>query len=202
MGDVAAAGNLSCRLVAPGLGLFPSHWYALYTYAHHEKRVAAELEHRKIEHFLPLYGSVRRWKDRRVRLDLPLFPGYVFVRLPLQDRSRVVQMAGVARLVGFGGSPAALPDEDMAILRSALGQPGRAAPHAFLVVGRRVRITAGPFAGLQGVLERKKNNVRVVVSLDLIERSLAVDVDAADVAPAACGAGVFAGSRRPGGTPV
>jgi transcription termination/antitermination protein NusG len=159
------------------------HWYAAYTCANHEKRVAAELGARDVEHFLPLYSSVRRWKDRRVTLDLPLFPGYVFVRLALCDRLRALQIPSVVRLVGFNGLPAALPDEEMEILRSGLCQSLRAEPHPFLNVGRRVRITSGPFAGLEGVLKRKKNSLRVVVSLELIQRSVAVDVDVADVRP-------------------
>src|SRR5439155_2618893 len=114
------------------------HWYAAYTRAQHEKTVAAELGMREVEHFLPLYSSVRRWKDRRVQLDLPLFPGYVFVRLALRDRLRVVQIPSVVRLVGFNGLPVALPDEEMGILRSGLSQSLRAEPHPFLTVGRRV----------------------------------------------------------------
>jgi transcription termination/antitermination protein NusG len=157
------------------------HWYAAYTRANHEKRVAAELEAREVEHFLPLYSSVRRWKDRRVQLELPLFAGYVLVRLALRDRLPVVQIPSVVRLVGFGGLPTALPDTEMEIMRSGLSQSLRAEPHPFLTVGRRVRITSGPLAGLEGILTRKKNNFRVVVSLELIQRSVVVDVDAADV---------------------
>ena len=159
------------------------HWYAAYTCAQHEKRVAAELGIREVEHFLPLYSSVRRWKDRRVTLDVPLFPGYVFVRLALRDRLRVLQIPSVVRLVGFNGQPTALPDTEMEIMRSGLCQGLHAKPHPFLAVGRRVRITGGPFAGLEGVLKRRKNSVRVVVSLSLIQRSVAVDVDVTDVAP-------------------
>jgi transcription antitermination factor NusG len=169
------------------------HWYAAYTCAQHEKRVAAELGKREVEHYLPLYSSVRRWKDRRVQLEFPLFPGYVFVRLALRDRLRVVQIPSVVRLVGFGGLPTALPDEEMEILRKGLCQGLRAEPHPFLTVGWRVRITAGPFAGLEGVLKRKKSNLRVVVSLELIQRSVAVDVDAADVQ----GVGACQGGRIP-----
>jgi len=156
-------------------------WYAAYTCAQHEKRVAAELGMREVEHFLPLYSSVRRWTDRRVSLELPLFPGYVFVRLPLRDRLRVVQIPSVVRLVGFNGLPTALPDEEIETLRSGLCENLYAEPHPFLTVGRRVRITAGAFAGLEGVLKKRKNSVRVVVSLELIQRSVAVDVDIADV---------------------
>src|SRR5690348_11623764 len=141
-------------------------WYAAYTCAQHEKRVAAELGMREVEHFLPLYSSVRRWKDRRVTLELPLFPGYVFVRLALRDKLRVVQIPSVVRLVGFNGLPTALPDSEMEIMRTGLSQTLRAEPHPFLTVGRRVRITGGPFAGLEGILKRKKGNLRVVVSLE------------------------------------
>src|SRR6266705_5828257 len=158
------------------------HWYAAYTRANHEKRVAHQLKERAVEHFLPLYRSVRRWSDRRVQIDLPLFPGYVFVRLALRDRLRVLQIPSVVRLVGFNGLPTALPDEEMEILRSGLCRSLRAEPHPFLTVGRRVRITAGPFAGLQGVLKRKKSKLRVVVSLSLVQRSIAVDVDSSDIA--------------------
>ncbi len=160
------------------------HWYAAYTCAQHEKRVAAELGMREVEHFLPLYSSVRRWRDRRVTRDLPLFPGYVFVRVALRDRLRVLQIPSVVRLVGFSGQPTALPDTEMEIMRSGLSQSLRAEPHPFLTVGRRVRITGGPFAGLEGVLKRKRSRLRVVVSLSLIQCSMAVDVDIADVVPA------------------
>jgi transcription antitermination factor NusG len=174
-------------LIVPDLAMVQPHWYVLYTCANHEKHVAAELSARTVEHFLPLYRCVRRWKDRRVTLDMPLFPGYVFVRLALRDRLRVVQIPSVVCLVGFGGWPVALPDTEMEIMRSGFSESWRAEPHAFLTVGRRVRITGGPFAGMEGVLERRKNNFRVVVSLELIQKSVAVDVDAANVASATIG---------------
>src|SRR5438046_5308789 len=168
-----------------GAGALPAlwaeqHWYAAYTCAQHEKRVAAELDVRAVEHFLPLHRSVRRWKDRHVKLELPLFPGYVFVRLALRDRLRVVQIPSVVRLVGFNGLPTALPDEEMEILRVGFRQSLRAEPNPFLTAGRHVWITGGPFAGLVGILKRKKGYFRVVVSLELIQRSVAVDVDVAD----------------------
>ena len=164
-------------------GQVQPHWYAAYTCANHEKQVAAELLARGVEHFLPLYGSVRRWKDRRVKLDLPLFPGYVFVRLALVERLRVLQIPRVVRLVGFSGMPAALPDEQVEILRAGLAEQLHAAPHPFLTVGRRMRIVRGPLAGLEGVLLRKKGNFRFVLSVELIQRSLSVDVDASEVQP-------------------
>ena len=156
-------------------------WYATYTFANHEKRVAAELGTRDVEHFLPLYNSVRRWKDRRVQIDLPLFPGYVFVRLALRDRLRVLQVSSVVRFVGFNGPPTALPDEEMEILRLGLSQSLRAWPHPFLTAGRRVHIRRGPLEGLEGILLRRKGKSRFVLSVELIQRSIGVDVDAADV---------------------
>jgi transcription antitermination factor NusG len=159
------------------------HWYAAYTCANHEKPVAAELNARGVEHFLPLYSSLRRWKDRSVRLALPLFPGYVFVRLPLIERLRVLQIPRVVRLVGFGGMPAALPEEQVEILRAGLTERLHAEPHPFLAVGRRMRIVSGPLAGLEGVLRRKKSNFRFVLSVELIQRSLSVEVNAEEVQP-------------------
>jgi len=161
------------------------HWYAAYTCANHEKRVAAELRARDVEHFLPLYSSVRRWKDRRVTLDLPLFPGYVFVRLALRERLLVVQIPSVVLLVGFNGLPTTLPDEEMEILKSSLSQRLLAEPHPFLTVGRRVRLRSGPLAGLEGILLRRKGRYRVVLSVEIIQRSIVADVDTADVELAA-----------------
>jgi len=158
------------------------HWYAAYTCAKHEKRVSTELGMRKVEHFLPLYSSVRRWKDRRVTLDLPLFPGYVFVRLALRDRLRVVQIPSVVRLVGFNGHPAPLPDDEMEALRNGLARGLRVEPHPYLTVGRRVRIVSGPLKGIEGMLVRKKGALRLILSINAIMCAAAVEVDVADVA--------------------
>jgi len=157
-------------------------WYAAYTCANHEKRVAKQLEERAVEHFLPLYGSVRRWKDRRVRLQMPLFPGYVFVRIPLRDRLRVLQVPGVARLVGFDGSPTPMPEEDMNRIREFLGQGWRAEPHPYLQAGRRARVVRGPLTGLEGIVARRKNRSRLVLSFEVIQRSMAVEMDEGDLA--------------------
>ena len=158
-------------------------WYAAYTLANHEKRVAEQFGKKEIEHFLPLYEVVRRWKDRRVRLQVPLFPGYVFVHLPLVERLRVLQVPGVARLVGFGDRPVALPEEEMESLKKGLNGDVKMEPHPYLSEGRRVRILRGPLTGMEGILLRKKANLRLVLSIDLIMRSIVVDVDAADVRP-------------------
>jgi transcription antitermination factor NusG len=159
------------------------HWYAAYTCAQHEKRVAEQFSQRAVEHFLPLYSSVRRWKDRRVRIEMPLFPGYVFVRLALRERLRVLQVPSVVRLVGFGGLPAALPDEQVEILRAGMDGQLRAEPHPFLTVGRRVRVVHGPLAGMEGIIVRKKKQLRFVVSLELIMRSMSVEISDGDLMP-------------------
>lgn len=158
-------------------------WYAVYTCANHEKRVADQFASRGVEHFLPQYESVRRWKDRKVRLQLPLFPGYLFAHMASLDRLRVLQVPGVVRLVGFNGLATPLPDAEIETLRSGLSARIRAEPHPFLTVGRRVRITAGPFARLQGILKRRKSGLRVIVSLQLIQQAVAVEVDEADLGP-------------------
>lgn len=160
-------------------------WYAAYTSANHEKRVAEQLHVRAVEHFLPLYESERRWKDRRMKLQLPLFPGYVFVRLALRDRLKVLQVPGLARLVGFNGLPCALPDAEIDAMRSCLARKVSIEPHPWVHVGRRVRVKAGPLEGLEGIVIRKRNRLRFVLSLDLINRSAAVVIDQANLDPTA-----------------
>jgi transcription antitermination factor NusG len=161
-----------------------ARWYAAYTCANHERRVAQQLAERRFESFLPTYRSVRRWKDRRKELQLPLFPNYVFVRMDLVDRIRVLQVPGLISLVAFQGQPAALDDSDVDRLRTGLGGTGRVEPHPYLTVGRRVKITGGAFSGLEGILLRRKDRLRVVLSVELIQRSVAIEVWESDIAPA------------------
>jgi transcription antitermination factor NusG len=160
-----------------------ANWYALYTRSRHEKRVAAQLEQRRFEVFLPLYSSLRRWKDRRVELQLPLFPGYVFVRVPLQHRIKILNVPGAVRFVAFNGRPAAVTENDLFGIRSALAEGLSLQPHPYLKIGRRVRICAGPLSGTEGILVRKKDRFRLVLTIDIIMRSVAVEVDASDVEP-------------------
>ena len=160
---------------------YEQKWYAAYTSANHEWSVAAQLDVRSVEHFLPTYSSVRRWKDRRVTLKLPLFPGYVFVRMAMRERALVMQVPGVARLVGFNGGPTPLPVEEIEGLKRGLMSGMRAEPHRFLTAGRRVRVRSGPLAGTGGILVRRKSFERLVISLELIHRSIAVDLAAADI---------------------
>jgi transcription antitermination factor NusG len=156
-------------------------WYAAYTSANHEKRVAQQLEWRSVDHFLPVYESVRRWKDRRVRLQWPLFPGYVFVRLRLPDRLRVLAVPGVARLVGFDGRPTPVPAEDIEAIRTCLAGNRDVQPHPYVRCGQRVRVLSGPLAGFSGIVLRQKNRTRFVISFDVLERSVAVEMDDYDL---------------------
>jgi transcription antitermination factor NusG len=158
-------------------------WHAAYTNANHEKRVAEQLTSRSVEYFLPLYPSVRHWKDRKVQLQLPLFPGYVFVKMALQDRMRVLQVPGVARLVGFDGRPSVLAQEEIEALKKLLACGIRAEPFPYLTRGRRMRISMGPLAGQEGIVVRRRGSVRVVLSLDLVQRSILVDVGADALEP-------------------
>ena len=184
--------NTASSFLRMGPGELPAEygvarWYAASTSANHEKRVAEQLGAREVEHFLPLYESVRRWKDRRVTLQLPLFPGYIFVQMALRDRLSVQQVPGVARLVAFEGKPAALPEGEIEALRRSLDSGLQVGPHPYLTAGRRVRLKSGPLAGMTGILLRRKGNFRVVISIELIQRSVAADADAADVEPLASG---------------
>ncbi len=180
------SGNVS---VFPGPAAPPWHlsssavprWYAAYTCVHHEKRILQQLTERNIDGFVPLYRSVRRWKDRRKELDLVLFPGYVFVHIPLQQRLPVLQIPGVVTFVNFNGMPTPLPEGEVGALRKASAQGVYAEPHPYLKTGRRVLIRNGPFTGIEGVLVRKKDKYRFVLSIEMIMRSVAIEMDAVDV---------------------
>lgn len=156
-------------------------WFAAYTYPRHEKYVNKQLADRRIESFLPLYRESRKWKDRRKVVELALFPGYVFVRIEERERLKVLQLAGVVRFVMSQGRPAALESQEIQTLRSGLEKGGLAQPHPLLRVGRRVRVFRGPMAGVEGVLLRRKDKVRVVVSIEAIQQSIALEVDAEDL---------------------
>jgi transcription antitermination factor NusG len=157
-------------------------WFAIYTCSRHEKRVDQQLEIREIEHFLPLYRTQRKWSDgSRVTLDLPLFPGYLFVRIHRAERVRVLQVPGVLSVVGgTAGQPSALPASEIDALRAGLAEH-RVAPHPLLKQGQRARILTGVFAGMEGVVARLKYGLRVVLTLDNITHSFAVEVDSGDL---------------------
>jgi transcription antitermination factor NusG len=172
----------------------PSHWHAAYTLSRHEKRVFARLKEKQIDAFLPLSRAAHRWKNRTtVTVELPLFPGYLFVRIPRRNRVDILSTPGVLSLVGSRGEPWPLSDFEIETLRSGLDHRN-AEPHPYLVVGERARITKGPLACMEGVLLRTKNNLRVVLTINEIASSFAVEVDSDDLEPvyarsAAAGAG-------------
>jgi len=156
-------------------------WYVAYIRSRHEKSVARQMTDSGIECLLPMYRFDRRWKDRRKQLDLPLFPGYVFLQISLQERLRVLRVPGVVNFVSFNGKPAPLEDSEVEVLRRGFSGDG-IQPHPFIKVGRRVRVSSDPMAGLDGVLVRKKDRCRVVLSIELIQRAVCVEVDEAEVA--------------------
>jgi len=156
-------------------------WYAVYTRSRHEKRLRQQLEGEAVECFLPLHEVVHRWKDRRALVSLPLFPGYLFVRIVLADRMHILTKPGVINLVGTHGHPSPIPDREIDALRLCSARRVRMEPHSYLPVGERVRVWNGPFAEMEGILLRRKGNCRLVLSIDLIARSVAVEVDWNDV---------------------
>jgi len=168
-------------------GLLPSvlhqgehlpHWYAVYTSPRHEKKVREHLGLRRVESFLPLYRSIHRWKNGcKAQVELPLFPGYVFVNIPRSERVRVLDAPGVLSFVGPKGEPSPLSDVEIDTLRSGLHLQ-KCEPHHGLAVGQKVRISAGPLLGLEGVLVRNANGLRVVITLNLIQQRVAVELDA------------------------
>lgn len=156
-------------------------WYAAYTSSRHEKTVAEHLRQRDVECFLPLYETVRRWNNGRHRVQLPLFPSYVFVRMEMRNKLRVLQVPGLVQLVTFQGSPATLPDAEVETLRSALAAGVMAQPYRYLNVGSKVEVCRGPLQGMRGILLRHQGQFRVVISVEMIMRSIVVEVDASDV---------------------
>jgi len=158
-------------------------WYAAYTLSQHEKSVVTNLELRGVESFLPVYETVRVWKNRqRMKIVLPLFPNYVFVRIDRGERVKALQTIGVLQLVGNSREPTALPDSEIELLR--VGLRGRALEqYRELVIGERVRIREGVMRGVEGVLVKKNKSLRFVLTLQLINQHAAVEVDAQDLEP-------------------
>jgi transcriptional antiterminator NusG len=154
-------------------------WFALYTSSRREKHVAKLLDERRIENFLPLYRADRHWEKRSpVTLELPLFPNYLFVRAG--QKASLLSVPGVLSIVGNGRQPWPLPEHEIDAFRSAV-DVCKLEPHSFLAVGERVRITNGALAGMQGVLVRKKSNLRVVLTVEAISSSVSAEVDEADL---------------------
>ncbi len=152
-------------------------WYAIYTMSRHEKRVAAHCDHMAIEHFLPLYTWRRSWKNRTtVDLQMPLFPNYLFARLLPEDHGPLMRLPGVLSTVGNAAGPVAIRDSEMEVLRRVIDCK-TIEPHPYIATGDRVRVKTGPMEGIVGVVLRKANGLRFVVTLDLIGKSVALDIE-------------------------
>ena len=156
------------------------YWHAVYTVPQHEKSVVKHLDLREIESFLPVYETVRVWKNRqRMKLVLPLFPTYLFVRISFMERGKVLQSPGVLQIVGHRGC-AYIPDSEIEFLRSGFCRQ-RIEPYRDLVIGEKVRIKGGVMQGLQGTLVRRSNSMRFVLTVELINQHAAIQVDAEDL---------------------
>lgn len=159
------------------------NWYAVYTIPQNEKSVVRHLDVRQVESFLPTYESTHVWKNhQRMKVVLPLFPTYLFVRIQAQERATVLSAPGIIRIVGNCRGPLPLADSDIDFLRSDFCRQ-RVEPYRDLVVGQRVRVKCGTFQGVQGVLVRKKDSLRFVLTLELINQHAAVEVAAEELEP-------------------
>lgn len=162
-----------------------SGWWAIYTRHQHERVVADMLAAKGLEVFLPLYETVRRWKDRHKKLKLPLFPCYLFVRERSDGRLLTLATPGIHTILTRGDRLAVISASEIDAIQRALVDPSRIEPHPFLRYGERVRVIRGPLDGVEGVLIRKKNQYRMVLSVEMLSQSAAVEVEATDVEPAA-----------------
>jgi transcription termination/antitermination protein NusG len=174
--------DLNVRPFLPAEQAQLPYWYAAYIAPRHEKKTLQHLEVRSVQSFLPVYASERNWNGRKAVVEMPLFPGYLFVRIRSCERMRVLEVPGVLSIVGGGGKLTPLPDGEVETLQRALDSR-HPLPHPFLAVGRRVRVRAGALAGLQGIVVRQTNGMRLVVSIESIMRSFSVELEPSDLQP-------------------
>jgi transcription termination/antitermination protein NusG len=156
-------------------------WFAVRTRSRAEKVVHEQLERKEFEVFLPTVPRWSRWKDRRKRIDWPLFPGYCFVRLEPTDSLRVLMCSGVIAIVSFDGQLAPIPDAEVEAVRRLVTSDLQYDPCPFINEGSRVEVIYGPLKGVSGLLVKKDRHAKLILSVDLIGRAVAVTVDAADV---------------------
>jgi transcription antitermination factor NusG len=176
--------QLDTTISLPGSDASAVRWYALQVRSRHEAIAAAILENKGYDKFLPLCRSRRLWSDRIVHLDLPLFPGYVFCRFDPGDRSvPILTTPGVVRIVGIGGHAVPVDDAEIAAIQSIIKSGLAAEPWPYLQLGNIVRIQHGALSGLEGLLVEKKKRHRLVVSITILQRSVAVEIDSAWVTP-------------------
>jgi transcription antitermination factor NusG len=171
--------------VSPALISAETAWFAVQTRPRHEKKVATEIDSRGIRVFLPLCSENHQWSDRRRLVHLPLFSGYVFVRLAQTTESRisVLRTNGVMKFVGAGGTGVPIPETEMDAIQTVLSQRVPFTHHPFLNVGRRVRIRGGSLDGLAGILVAKNGDESLVVSVEIVQRSLSIRVAGYQVEP-------------------
>jgi transcription antitermination factor NusG len=159
------------------------NWYAVYTRHSHERTVRDAFESREIESYLPTYSLRRRRANRCMsELTLPLFPTYIFARIAWAEHARLLEVPSVISIVGFGTKRPTIPETEITALRAAL-ELEHTAPHPYLNIGERVRIRSGPLQGLIGIVLRKGNNLRVVLSVQLIMQSVVVDAEEWNLEP-------------------
>lgn len=161
-----------------------AHWFALRVRSGSEKLVATIAGNKGVEHFLPVYQSRRRWSDRVKSVELPLFPGYLFCRLNPRYRLPVLTIPGVQHFVGVGKAPIAIEDAEIAAIETAIRAGLRTEPWPYLTAGQRVRVERGPLEGLEGILIEVRKQQRIVVSVQLLMRSVAVEIEREWVTPA------------------
>jgi len=156
-------------------------WYALQVWVRKESLVATQLEGQGFECFLPRYKSVRQWSDRKKEIEQPLFPGYLFCRFHYSERRPVVVTPGVLQVVGNGRTGLAVDQQEIEAIRFAVASGAAAQPWSYLEIGERVRVNGGRLTGLEGILVNFKGNHRVVLSVSLLQRSVALEIDLASV---------------------
>jgi len=161
-------------------------WYAIYAKHQHEKKAADLLARKGFEILLPIYPSVRRWTDRKRTVFLPLFPCYLFVRTDLLRKIDILRTSGVFRLVESGGCACPIPEGDIEAIKRIIHSEAQVAPHPFLKSGERVRVKHGSLKGVEGILTRFKNQHRVVITVEPLQKAYAVEVDILDVEPLHC----------------
>jgi transcription termination/antitermination protein NusG len=157
------------------------HWFALWTRSRHEQVVREQLQQKHIEVFLPTVTKWSRWKDRKKRIDWPLFPGYCFARFDPQDRLPILKCTGVVSIISFEGEPAPIPEIEISGIRQLVESDLAFDPCPMIREGMMVEVVHGPLKGVVGRLIRKNEKARLVLSVDLIGQAVSVEVDAADV---------------------
>jgi len=170
--------NSKQTIIEPGF-----RWYALHVHARKEAFVASQLEGNGLECFLPTYKSIRKWSDRVKEVQQPLFPSYLFSRFDYQDRRAVVMTSGVLQVVGNGQTAIPISDEEITAIQTSVASGLSHQPWPYIEVGERVRVAHGTLNGLEGILINFKGNHRVVLSVGLLQRSVAFEVDLAWLAP-------------------